>query len=211
MGSSSPAGHQVWNGIPTSGVGDADKVYNMGNRAHKPPTGVEISAIRAAQDLFLSSSFKLQVSRIVLRCITFFYYYQIDALLPNVRPKDSRKHSLDRFLFSLHACLSSLSSIEPRHPLAAATALSEGPFPSYASGNEKRGQRDIHSPLQTISVPYPLPGPTEDANWKVAFEKPANIAIVGSWINNVAVKRLDDEPWVIDVAVEMPSACLYLR
>jgi U3 small nucleolar RNA-associated protein 22 len=61
------------------------------------------------------------------------------------------------------------------------------------------------------SVPYPLPTPTEDANWKVAFEKPANITIVGSWINNVAVKRKDDEPWVVDVVVEMPSARLFLR
>jgi hypothetical protein len=38
-----------------------------------------------------------------------------------------------------------------------------------------------------------------------------NISIVGSWINNVAVKRTDDEPWIIDVAVEMPSARLSLR
>ena len=61
---------------------------------------------------------------------------------------------------------------------------------------------------QTISVPYPLPTPTEDVNWKVAFEKPVNIAIVGSWINNLAVKRKDDEPWVVDVAVEMPSVSI---
>lgn len=38
-----------------------------------------------------------------------------------------------------------------------------------------------------------------------------NISIVGSWINDVAVKRTDDEPWVIDVAVEMPPARLYLN
>jgi hypothetical protein len=43
---------------------------------------------------------------------------------------------------------------------------------------------------------------------KVAFDRPANIAVFGSWINNVAVKHTDDEPWVIDVAVEMPSARL---
>jgi len=65
--------------------------------------------------------------------------------------------------------------------------------------------------LQTITVPYPLPVPTEGANWKVAFEKPVNIAIVGSWINDVAVKRTDDEPWVIDVAVEMPPVRLSLK
>ena len=77
---------------------------------------------------------------------------------------------------------------------------------------KKSSQRDGPAKSsQIISVPYPLPTPTEDANWKVAFEKPANITIVGSWINNVAVKRKDDEPWVVDVAVEMPPARLFLR
>jgi U3 small nucleolar RNA-associated protein 22 len=77
-------------------------------------------------------------------------------------------------------------------------------------GKYSRRDKTVTS-LQNISVPYPLPPPAEDANWKVAFEKPANIAIVGSWINSVAVKRTDDEPWVVDVAVEMPSARLYLK
>lgn len=136
----------------------------------------------------------------------------MDALLPKVRPRDSWKQSLDGFLLSLHACLSSLPSIEPRHPLAAARALSDGSILSNMSRKEKHSRENgTATSLQTVSVPYPLPAPTEDANWKVAFEKPANIAIVGSWINNVAVKRTDDEPWVIDVAVEMPTACLTLR
>lgn len=91
--------------------------------------------------------------------------------------------------------------------MAASRALSEGLF---LSGSEKRSSRNGNAtPLQTIAVPYPLPVPTEDANWKVAFDRPANIAVVGSWINNVAVKHPDDEPWVIDVAVEMPSARLH--
>lgn len=90
--------------------------------------------------------------------------------------------------------------------MEASRAFSEGLFPSRA---EKRYLKhgDV-TPLQTIAVPYPLPVPTEDANWKVAFDKPANIAIVGSWINGISVKRTDDEPWVIDVAVEMPPARL---
>ncbi|KAI9456746.1 Nrap protein [Russula earlei] len=173
------------------GIEDSSQAYALGNGVNKPPSGMEITAIRAAQDLFMSGSFKLQ----------------IDALLPNVRPKHSRKPSLDKFLFSLHACLSSLPPVEPRHPLAASRALSEGSLISDASEMEQGVRVDGKiTPLQTISVPYPLPAPTEDANWKVSFEKPENIAIVGSWINNVAVKRSDDEPWVIDVAVEMPPA-----
>ena len=134
---------------------------------------------------------------------------QIDALLPNVRPKDSHKPPLNKFLFSLYAFLSSLPSIEPQHPLAAARALSDDSLPSFSPGSEKRSRWDgAATSLENIAVPYPLPAPTEDANWKVAFEKPVNISIVGSWINNVAVKRTDEEPWVVDVAVEMPSARL---
>ncbi|KAH9061207.1 Nrap protein [Lactarius vividus] len=156
----------------------------------KPPTGAEVKAIKAAQDLFLSSSFKLQV----------------DALLPNVRPKDSRKPPLERFLFSLHAYLSSLPPVEPQHPLAAARALAEGSLLSNNSRKKKGSRRDgAGPPSQMVSVPYSSPTPTEDANWKVSFEKPSNIAIVGSWINNVAVKSPDGEPWIVDVAVEMPS------
>ncbi|KAI9438492.1 Nrap protein [Lactarius indigo] len=159
-------------------------------KARKPPTGAEVTAIKAAQELFLSSSFKLQV----------------DALLPNVRPKDSRKPPLERFLFSLHAYLSSLPSVEPQHPLAAARALAEGTPLSNNSGKKKGTRRDgTGSSSQIIFVPYSSPAPTEDVNWKVSFEKPSNIAIVGSWINNVAVKSPDGEPWVVDVAVEMPS------
>jgi U3 small nucleolar RNA-associated protein 22 len=198
-----------WHGICASSLGETDRVCTSGSRTHKPPTGAEITAIRAAQDLFMSSSFKLQVSlavRFCVSCCLIITSTQIDALIPNVRPKDSRRQSIDKLLFSLHAFLSSLPSIEPLHPLAASRALSEGLF---LSRSEKRSPRNGNvTPLQTISVPYPLPVPTEDANWKVAFDKPANIAVVGSWINNVAVKGTDDEPWVIDVAVEMPPARL---
>ena len=137
---------------------------------------------------------------------------QVDALLPNIRPKDSRRPPLNKFLFSLHAFLSSLSSVEPQHPLTAARALSDSSLPLFSSGREKRSRRDgTATSLKTIAVPYPQPAPTEDANWKVAFDKPVNISIVGAWINNVAVKRTDEEPWVIDVAVEMSSARLSLE
>lgn len=212
VGGSALAGDESWHGICASSLGETDRVGTSGSRTHKPPTGAEITAIRAAQDLFMSSSFKLQVSlavRFFVSCCLTSTSTQIDALLPNVRPKDSRKQSIDKVLLSLYACLSSLPSIEPLHPLAASRALSDGLFPSRA---EKRYLRNGNvTPLQTISIPYPLPVPTEDVNWKVAFDKPANIAIVGSWINNVAVKRTDDEPWVIDVAVEMPPVCLFLE
>ncbi|KAI0300071.1 Nrap protein [Multifurca ochricompacta] len=162
---------EVWSGILPNGVGHHAQGHTSGGKADKTPTGAELSTIKMAQELFVSSSFKLQ----------------IDALLPNVRPKCLRKQLLDSFLFSLHAYLSSLPPL----------ILSIRWQPSRRDGKS--------ATLGIVSIPYPLPVPTEDANWKVAFEKPANITVVGSWINNVSVKSKDDQPWVVDLAVEMPS------
>ena len=58
---------------------------------------------------------------------------------------------------------------------------------------------------QDVAVPYSLPMPTEETNWKVAFEKPSNITIVGSWGNKLSVKGKDKAPFRVDVAVEMPD------
>jgi U3 small nucleolar RNA-associated protein 22 len=54
-------------------------------------------------------------------------------------------------------------------------------------------------------VPFPMPLPTEDTNWKVAFEPPTDLTLVGSWANNLSVKGRDGKRFIIDVAVEMPN------
>ncbi|KAK2462771.1 hypothetical protein APHAL10511_005162 [Amanita phalloides] len=134
----------------------------------KPPTGEEIRAIKDAAELYRSSAFKLQ----------------IDALLPNVRPKPSRQPPLDRFLLALHAFFLALPSVPPQHPLEAARGLL------------KHG----------VAVPYSLPLPTEETNWKVAFEKPVDIVLVGSWASGVSVKAKDGNKFGVDVALEMPHS-----
>ncbi|KAG6918794.1 hypothetical protein DXG01_011546 [Tephrocybe rancida] len=141
--------------------------HEPGTKPKKPPTGEELRAIKDARDLFRSSSFKLQ----------------IDALLPNVRPKDSRIPPLERFLLSLHGFLMGLPSIAPQHPLEASRRLL------------KKG----------VSVPYSAPLPTEETNWKVAFEKPSDITVVGSWPLKTSVKSKDGLKFGVDVAVEMPN------
>ena len=100
-----------------------------------------------------------------------------------MRPKPSRIAPLEKLLFGLHATLISLPSVAPQHPLAAARTL-----------------------LKTgIAVPYSLPLPTEDTSWTVAFEKPTDITLVGSWANHVSVKSKDNRPFGVDLAVEMPD------
>ncbi|KAH8096858.1 Nrap protein [Cristinia sonorae] len=136
----------------------------------RPPTALELRDIKDATDLYRSSSFKLQ----------------IDALLPNARPKYKHSPPLDRFLAALHGCLNSIPTVEPRHPLEASKALL------------KKG----------IAVPYISPLPTPETNWKVGFEKPSEILLVGSWPNKLSVKAQDKQPFTVDLAVEMPSTLL---
>ena len=80
----------------------------------------------------------------------------------------------------------SLSSIAPQHPLVAARSLKKG-----------------------IAVPYSLPLPTEDTNWKVSFEKPTDVTLVGSWANKVSVKGKDGGKFGVDLAVEMPEVTIF--
>ena len=56
-----------------------------------------------------------------------------------------------------------------------------------------------------IAIPYPNPLPTEDTNWKVTFEPPTEITLVGSWPTKLSVKAQDKLPYTVDLAVEMPA------
>lgn len=111
---------------------------------------------------------------------------QVDALLPNVRPsvKDSRKAPLEHFLHSLRSHLISMRAVEPQNPVSAARALAK----------------------QGIAIPFALPHPTEDAKWKVGFEPPSDVNIVGSWANQICVKRKEGAPFTVDVTIEMPDS-----
>ncbi|KAH7890378.1 Nrap protein [Phlebopus sp. FC_14] len=137
-------------------------------RINKPPTAEELRVIRDAVDLYQSTSFKLQ----------------IDAVLPGIRPKETRKASLDRFLLALRSHLLSLPETPPQNPLSAARALS------------KKG----------VAVPFSLPHPTSEVKWKVSFEPPSDIHVVGSWANHISVKKKDGGNFGVDVIVEMPSS-----
>ncbi|KLO15197.1 Nrap protein [Schizopora paradoxa] len=108
---------------------------------------------------------------------------QIDALLANIRPKASRLPPLETFLLALHSQIMNLPSMSPMHPLQASRDLL------------RKG----------IAVPFPTPLPTEETNWKVAFEKPNDITIVGSWATKTGVRSKLGSSWTVDIAVEMPD------
>ncbi|KAG2138449.1 Nrap protein [Suillus bovinus] len=133
----------------------------------EPLTGHELRDIKDATDLYQSGSFKLQ----------------IDALLPNVRPKESGQQQLDHFLFSLRAHCISIPSISPLNPLVAAKVLAK----------------------QGVAVPFAFPLPSQDAKWKVAFEPPREFCVVGSWANKISVKKQSGSRFGVDLSVEMPE------
>ena len=81
-----------------------------------------------------------------------------------------------------------IPSVSPQHPLEAARKLL------------KKG----------VAVPYSLPLPTEDTNWKVAFDSPSDITLAGSWANKVSVKLKDGFKFGVDLAVEMPNVSIAL-
>lgn len=134
----------------------------------EPLSGHELRDIKDAADLYQSGSFKLQ----------------IDALLPNVRPKESGRQQLDHFLFALRTHCISISSIAPMNPLGAAKVLAN----------------------QGVAVPFAFPLPSRDAKWKVAFEPPREMSVVGSWGSGIAVKKQSGSRFGVDLSVEMPEA-----
>jgi len=62
-----------------------------------------------------------------------------------------------------------------------------------------------------IAVPYILPFPTEETNWKVGYESPSDIFLVGSWPNKMSVKPKDGLRYGVDLAVEMPDVSIVLK
>ncbi|EJD08517.1 Nrap protein [Fomitiporia mediterranea MF3/22] len=160
-----------WGGIHSSDEGTIDgtniRARQDRKHANRPPTHTELRSIKEASELYKSNVFKLA----------------IDALLPNVRPKESRIKPLEEFLHILYTVLMSLKSTPPSHPSEASRALSK----------------------QGITVPYAAPQPTAETAWKVSFEKPSDIVIVGSWATKTGVKSVGSASWSVDVAVEMPA------
>lgn len=65
---------------------------------------------------------------------------------------------------------------------------------------------------QGVAVPSVFPLPSPDVKWKVAFEPPREICVVGSWGNGIAVKKQSGSRFSVDLSMEMPEVrCLLSR
>lgn len=86
---------------------------------------------------------------------------------------------------SLRTHILSLPSIPAQNPLMAAQSLAK----------------------QGVAVPFAPPLPSREDKWKVAFQPPREINVVGSWGNGTSVKKKNGGRFGVDVSVEMPEVC----
>ena len=61
-----------------------------------------------------------------------------------------------------------------------------------------------------VAIPYATPLPTEETNWKVAFQPPVNITMVGSWANKLSVRPKNGERYTVDLSVQMPNVSVLI-
>ncbi|SPC64141.1 uncharacterized protein UHOD_05221 [Ustilago sp. UG-2017b] len=111
---------------------------------------------------------------------------KVDEMLPEVRPAYHKASALELVLRRLHQLFESLAPIDPK-PVGEAI---KG-FQRHTSGSKVR-------------IPFPDPAPKTDANYKLGFEKPSAMHLVGSWPLKSAAKR--PEGIDVDVAAVMPSS-----
>ena len=65
-----------------------------------------------------------------------------------------------------------------------------------------QAEREQHN-SHTIRIPFPHPRPTKEAKYTLAYSKPANLNVAGSYAHKTSIQVGDQLG--IDLAVTMPS------
>ncbi|KAI9844485.1 MAG: hypothetical protein M1837_005568 [Sclerophora amabilis] len=108
---------------------------------------------------------------------------QVDELLTEIRPDYERRRT------SIEKTLRRLKSVIEELPDREGTSISEA-------------ERDLQK-IHKIVIPFPEPRPAKDARYRMAYSKPGNINVVGSYALRTATK--DNGIMSVDMAVTMPS------
>ncbi|KAN0082128.1 Nrap protein [Elaphomyces granulatus] len=114
---------------------------------------------------------------------SIFFKLQTDELLTELRPNYDKQAS------RAHDLLCNLKSVIERIPDQQPKLLLEA----------EREIRSIHG----IAVPFPFPRPAKNIKYSVAYSKPLNINIVGSFALRNGIRT--PEPSTVDVVVTMPG------
>ena len=113
---------------------------------------------------------------------TNLFSLEIEELLTKVRPHHSQPARVEDLLEKL---MRAIESIPSREALPVSEAI--------------HVQHTSHG----VSIPFPEPRPAHDAKYKLAYSKPSNMIVIGSYDRNTTI-RSGRQPSV-DLAVEMPS------
>ncbi|KAJ5463567.1 Nrap protein [Penicillium sp. IBT 31633x] len=112
-----------------------------------------------------------------------FFKLQMDELLVGLRPNYTKQVS--KVQETLHQIKGALEAL-PDKP---AQSVPDAEKELRASG---------------LTVPWPEPRPSKDVKYSMAYAKPANINVVGSFALKTGARNLESRP--IDLAVTMPSS-----
>lgn len=112
-----------------------------------------------------------------------FFKLQMDELLEGLRPNFANQ--LSKVQDPLHKIKGAIESLSEKSPQSVADAEKE----LRASG---------------LVVPWPEPRPSKEAKYSMAYAKPANINVVGSFALKTGARALESRP--IDLAVTMPNS-----
>ncbi|MCJ1285761.1 hypothetical protein MMC26_005102 [Xylographa opegraphella] len=112
------------------------------------------------------------------------FQIQLDELLAEVRP------NYEKVMMRVEKTLRRLKQVIENIP-------ARNPQPIYEAANVFQNDTDA-------AIPWPDSGPTPELKYSVAFAKPDDINVVGSFVMKTSVKH--EEPLVIDMAVTMPSS-----
>ncbi|KAL2816343.1 Nrap protein [Aspergillus granulosus] len=113
-----------------------------------------------------------------------FFKLQLDELIAESRPNYDKRH------VTLKDTLHGLKDLIERLP--------ERPAKSVLEADKE--MRTVHG----ITVPYPEPRPNKDTKYSVAYVRPSNVNVVGSFALRTGLKS--PGPYVVDMAVTMPGS-----
>ncbi|SPQ24728.1 215f0399-e698-4099-963f-f3b6416b7bed [Thermothielavioides terrestris] len=114
------------------------------------------------------------------------FVLEAEELLDSVRLDHAT--ALDGADALLHRIKEAIEAIKPHEPR---------PIAEAAAKLEKKHK---------IKVPFPDPPPPENSNYKVAFEKPAQFNVVGSYVSKTMVRTQKDH--AIDMVLVLPEGIL---
>ena len=133
------------------------------------------------------------------------FKYQVDHLLEDSRPKYDRKFG--KANETLGRVKELIEAIEPRDALSVSLIILPQIFDRVLTCNKVTEAIKLIQKSHKIIIPFPSPKPDQSAAYKLSYEKPTNINVVGSYPLKTMTKTASaDSALSIDMVVIMPAS-----